>query len=94
MQMLYNPIATSSQFDERNADAWAGTNLQRGGFEIVDKFARKEIFIEGALAASFELGVQALLTRAAPARTNSTISSKVTQPWARPRYKCIDSVLS
>jgi Protein of unknown function (DUF3567) len=32
----------------------------RGGFEIVDKFARKEIYIEGALAARFQQGVQAL----------------------------------
>jgi len=34
--------------------------LSRGGYEIVDKFARKEIFIEGALAERFEQGVQAL----------------------------------
>jgi len=34
---------------------------QRGGFEIVDKFARKEIFIEGAIADSFRRGVQALV---------------------------------
>jgi hypothetical protein len=33
----------------------------RGGYEIVDKFARKEIFIEGALAESFKVGVQALI---------------------------------
>jgi Protein of unknown function (DUF3567) len=61
MQMLYNSDSyIVVQFDERNPDSWAGTQLKRGGFEIVDKFARKEIFIEGALAASFELGVQAL----------------------------------
>ena len=35
-------------------------SLSRGGFEIVDKFARKEIFIEGALAQQFEDGVTAL----------------------------------
>lgn len=34
--------------------------LSRGGFEIVDKFARTEIFIEGALAEQFEQGVAAL----------------------------------
>ena len=33
----------------------------RGGYEIVDKFARKEIFIQGALAESFKQGVQALI---------------------------------
>jgi Protein of unknown function (DUF3567) len=36
------------------------TPLSRGGFEIVDKFARTEIFIEGALAAQFQEGVDAL----------------------------------
>ncbi len=33
----------------------------RGGYEIVDKFARKEIFLEGEMAASFRDGVQALI---------------------------------
>jgi hypothetical protein len=32
----------------------------RGGYEIVDKLARREIFIEGAVAESFKQGVQAL----------------------------------
>ncbi len=35
--------------------------LKRGGYEIVDKFARKELFIEGALAESFKEGVEALI---------------------------------
>lgn len=35
--------------------------LTRGGYEIVDKFARKEFFIEGALAESFKQGVEALI---------------------------------
>ncbi|ALV04865.1 BTH_I0359 family protein [Roseateles depolymerans] len=35
--------------------------LQRDGFEIVDKFSRKEIFIEGALAQQFQEGVEALI---------------------------------
>ena len=35
--------------------------LTRGGFELVDKFARKEIYIEGALAQSFREGVEALI---------------------------------
>jgi hypothetical protein len=33
----------------------------RGGYEIVDKFARKEIFLEGEMAATFRDGVQALI---------------------------------
>jgi len=44
----------------------AGPQLNRGGFEIVDKFARKEIFIEGALAESFQQGVQALIDEGQP----------------------------
>jgi hypothetical protein len=36
-------------------------SLTRGGYEIVDKFARKELFIEGALAESFKEGVDALI---------------------------------
>ena len=35
--------------------------LACGGYEIVDKFARKEIFIEGAMAQSFKQGVEALI---------------------------------
>ncbi len=36
-------------------------SLGRGGYEIVDKFARKEIFIEGVMAASFKDGVDKLI---------------------------------
>ena len=70
MQMLYNsPSYVVVQFEvqvdlttnvallEANPD-W---RLSRGGFEIVDKFARKEIFIEGALAQKFQDGVTALI---------------------------------
>lgn len=35
--------------------------LRRGGYEIVDKFARKEIFIEGVMAEHFKEGVDALI---------------------------------
>jgi hypothetical protein len=34
--------------------------LSRGGYEIVDKFARKEIYLEGALAQHFREGVEEL----------------------------------
>ena len=65
MQMLYNsenfavvefevPAATL----ESEAD---DAGLTRGGYEIVDKFKRKEIYIEGALAESFKQGVEALI---------------------------------
>jgi len=62
MQMLYN----SDSFAVVAIDvpgvvpAEGPATPARGGFEIVDKFARKEIFIEGALAARFQQGVQAI----------------------------------
>ena len=35
--------------------------VERGGYEIVDKAARKEIYLQGAVAASFQRGVEALV---------------------------------
>lgn len=67
MQMLYNSDNFAVlQFDVAHLDAPAveggpGGALTRGGYEIVDKFARKEIFIEGAMAETFKLGVEALI---------------------------------
>jgi hypothetical protein len=69
MQMLYNSdsyvvllfdVPVPRSFDASSASE-AAVQLSRGGYEIVDKFARKEIFIEGALAERFKLGVQALV---------------------------------
>jgi Protein of unknown function (DUF3567) len=72
MHMLYNSDNyVVMQFDVPTADALSsgaadgstpeGDMLTRGGYEIVDKFARREIFIEGAMAQSFKEGVQALI---------------------------------
>ena len=65
MNMLYNSDNyTVVMFDVPSApraDAGAPGAATRGGYEIVDKFARKEIFIEGALAESFKAGVQELI---------------------------------
>ena len=61
MQMLYNSDSfVVVQFDLPSGQADAA-DLSRGGYEIVDKFTRKEIFIEGAIAERFKLGVQALV---------------------------------
>ncbi len=67
MQMLYN----SDNFVVVAFELGAGVSgepaadgsapLSRGGYEIVDKFKRREIFIEGAVAESFQQGVQALV---------------------------------
>ena len=60
MQMLYNSDSyVVVQFDVP-ANAALPDAPTRGGFEIVDKFARKEIYIQGALAESFKQGAQAL----------------------------------
>jgi len=64
MQMLYNSDSFAVvQIDMPEAlQRAAGEDvLSRGGYEIVDKFARKEIYIEGVLAETFEQGVTALI---------------------------------
>lgn len=64
MQMLYNSDHfVVVQFDvPAQPDAAAGVERPaRGGFEIVDKLARREIYIEGAVADSFRQGVEALV---------------------------------
>ena len=55
MQMLYNSdsfAVLQIEFGEPPATGTEGP--ARGGYEIVDKFARKGIFIEGAVAQSFQ----------------------------------------
>ncbi|MDQ6683611.1 MAG: DUF3567 domain-containing protein [Pseudomonadota bacterium] len=64
MHMLYNSDSYSVvAFDlpTLGGAGVAGASTVRGGFEIVDKFAKKDIFIEGALAESFKAGAQALM---------------------------------
>ncbi len=61
MQMLYTSDSyVVVRFDVPGEGGDTPT-LGRGGYEIVDKFARKEIFIEGSLAESFKEAVQALI---------------------------------
>ena len=75
MQMLYNSDSfVVVQFDIAGpagddvglttGGGAGGEALTHGGYEIVDKFARKEIFIQGALAESFKEGVEALIQTA------------------------------
>jgi len=64
MNMLYNSDSFVVVHFEVPADAAlpeSADALMRGGYEIVDKFARKEIFLEGALAESFKEGALALI---------------------------------
>ncbi|NML13813.1 BTH_I0359 family protein [Azohydromonas caseinilytica] len=64
MLMLYNSDSFAVlQFDlpaAQDERAVAGEE-RRGGYEIVDKFARKEIFLEGTLAQCFREGVDRLV---------------------------------
>jgi len=66
MQMLYNSDSfVVVQFDlpgtSPDADDTPGVVAVRGGFEIVDKAAGKEIFLDGLLAETFKAGVQTIV---------------------------------
>ena len=60
MQMLYDSdsYAVMQFLPPQTHDAAPPT---RGGYEIVDKAARRETFLEGALADRFREGVEALV---------------------------------
>jgi hypothetical protein len=65
MQMLYN----SESFAVLQIDAGLPEGESAGGgLEIVDKFARKGIFIQGAVARGFKQGVQALIDGGSPSQ--------------------------
>jgi len=60
MQLLYNSDSfVVVQFDPPEESTHAVGS--RGGYEIVDKMARKEIYLQGAVAESFQRGVEALV---------------------------------
>ena len=67
MQMLYNSdsyaVVQIEMLPEQGAMNEGVTPhvLTRIGYEIVDKQARKELFLEGGLAESFKEGVDALM---------------------------------
>ena len=63
MQMLYNSDNYAVVRFDVPGDVRADAPTTHGGYEIVDKFARKEIFIQGAMAESFKDSVQALIER-------------------------------
>jgi hypothetical protein len=59
--MLYNSDHFAVVQIDVPGEQAAGESPARGGFEIVDKFARKGIFIDGVVARSFQDGVRALM---------------------------------
>jgi len=70
MHMLYNSdsyaVVQIEMLPELGVATTEGASpaLTRGGYEIVDKHARKELFLERALAESFKQGVEALIESA------------------------------
>ena len=66
MHMLYNSDSFVVVRFDVPAREDAAPTPPRGGYEIVDKLARKEIFIEGALAERFKQGVEALVEQGTP----------------------------
>ena len=60
MQMLYNSDSYVVVEFDVPADESADAGTPRGGYEIVDKLARKEIYIQGLVAESFKAGVESI----------------------------------
>lgn len=61
MLMLYNSDNFAIvQFDMDHDASGSGAPV-RGGYEIVDKFARKDIFLEGVAAQLFKAAIDALV---------------------------------
>lgn len=64
MQLIYNSDSFAVMHFVAEPAAGAPPAAGRtdpGGFEIVDKLARKEIYLQGAVAESFQRGVKALV---------------------------------
>ena len=61
MLMLYNSDSFAVVQFDIGRDAARPEAPARGGYEIVDKFARKEIFLEGMMALQFKAAVDALV---------------------------------
>ena len=61
MHLLYNSDSFVVLRFDVPTDGPDTAEALRGGYEIVDKHARTEIFLDGALAERFRLGVDALV---------------------------------
>ena len=61
MLMLYNSDSFAVVQFDIGRDAARPEAPARGGYEIVDKSARKEIFLEGMVALQFKAAVDALV---------------------------------
>ena len=64
MQMLYNSAHyVVVEFDTAAVASGEQPSPAHGGYEIVDKFAQRGIFLNGAVAEGFKRGVSALVER-------------------------------
>jgi hypothetical protein len=65
MEMLYNSenyaVVHFELTDEQLPEQATQPQLTRGGYEIVDKSTRREIYLDGALAEHFKRGVEVLI---------------------------------
>ena len=61
MLMLYNSDSFAVVQFDFGGDAARPEAPARGGYEIVDKFARKEIFLDGLVALQFKAAIDALV---------------------------------
>ena len=65
MQLIYNSAGFAVMHfivkPPTTAEQDVGAGAGAGGYEIVDKLTRKEIYLQGAVAESFQRGVKALV---------------------------------
>jgi Protein of unknown function (DUF3567) len=61
MMMLYNSDSFAVVQFDLGGEGVGEAVPPRGGFEIVDKFARKEIFLDGTVALQFKAAIDALV---------------------------------
>jgi hypothetical protein len=60
MLMVYNSDSFAVVQFDLGSDAAGSDAPARGGYELVDKFARKEIFLDGTAALQFKAAIDAL----------------------------------
>ena len=64
MHMLYNSdsyVVVQFEAPTDGDPPESAEAARHGGYELVDKFARREIFIQGSMAERFKQGVEALI---------------------------------
>jgi hypothetical protein len=81
MQLLYNSDSFAVVQIELPALETATESRSQDGFEIVDKLARREIYLQGELARSFQRGVQALVDAESDAGVSAEVMDDFISGW-------------